>query len=171
MKKENVTMKILSGYTSQEKSFVVENYPYGFTLRTKIRYWIESNKKGDRFISQTLNPKTNLWNKPKASTYSNIVVLCLDEKGYTTCRGLSYYSKPEDLEAFLVLVGQDFPFNEFQQKAIKELRAIYETRKYIKFECINTTNWTAEQKEAHEAKQKEIKAKIGAIYQHELSKA
>jgi len=50
----------------------VENYPYGFVLKTKKRYSIEQNKKGCRVIEQTLNPKTNQWNKPKKSTYSPI---------------------------------------------------------------------------------------------------
>lgn len=71
--------KILVGYNSFENSFEVDNYPYGFTLRTKIRYWIETKKgKGDRFVSCTLNPKTNQWNKPKAGVYCTIIQMYID---------------------------------------------------------------------------------------------
>lgn len=65
-------MKILTGHNSPETAFVVDDYPYGFRLRCKIRYWIEFNKShGCRMVSQTTNPKRgHAWNKPKASTYS-----------------------------------------------------------------------------------------------------
>ena len=60
----------LYGHTSEATAYVVADYPYGFRERTQIRYWLEHKpKKGWRFVSQTLNPKTSRWNKPKASTY------------------------------------------------------------------------------------------------------
>lgn len=58
------------GATSEETAYLVEDYPYGFRKRTSIRYWVERNKKGYRFVSQTLDPKRNRWNAPKASTYT-----------------------------------------------------------------------------------------------------
>jgi hypothetical protein len=74
----------LYGYTSEEKSYLVPDYPYGFRKRTEIRYWIEENKKkGRRFVSQTLDPDRRRWNKPKASTYTESpAVMYLDEKGH-----------------------------------------------------------------------------------------
>ena len=58
-------MKYLFNHT-ENNPLVINNYPYGFNQRTQIRYWIETTpKKGDRFCSQTLNPKNNRWNKPK----------------------------------------------------------------------------------------------------------
>ena len=57
---------------SFENSVEVENYPWGFKLKTKKRYWIETNKRGSRLVSCTLNPKNNQWCKPKASTYSEV---------------------------------------------------------------------------------------------------
>jgi hypothetical protein len=64
-------MKVLSGHYSPATAYVVSDYPYGFTLRCQIRYWLEVNKKGTRLVSQTTNPKKgNIWNTPKASTYS-----------------------------------------------------------------------------------------------------
>ena len=52
-------------HTSFESAYIVDSYPYGFKLRTEARFWIESNKKGQRMVFQTLNPKTNQYNKPK----------------------------------------------------------------------------------------------------------
>ena len=71
--------KPLSGHISEETAYIVDDYPYGFRLRTQIRYWVETKKgKGQRFVSQTLNPKTSRWNKPKASIYSTVVMMALD---------------------------------------------------------------------------------------------
>jgi hypothetical protein len=60
----------LHGHTSEATAYLVADYPYGFRERTQIRYWLEAKpKRGWRFVSQTLNPKTDRWNKPKESTY------------------------------------------------------------------------------------------------------
>ena len=64
---------ILSGHTSPETAYLVEDYPYGFRLRCKIRRWLDCDpKRGARLMSQTSNPKLSglVWNKPKASTYA-----------------------------------------------------------------------------------------------------
>lgn len=63
---------------SAEAALVVEDYPYGFRERTKIRYWIETDLKhqrGQRFCSQTINPRTGRWNNPRQSTYSPLILL------------------------------------------------------------------------------------------------
>lgn len=76
-------MKYLKGHVSPETAYVVDDYPYGFRLRCKIRYWLEYHpKKGFRLVSQTTNPKVagEVWNKPKASTYARgIAVMLLDD--------------------------------------------------------------------------------------------
>lgn len=55
---ENLTP--LGGHVDEASAYVVNDYPYGFRLRCKIRYWLEhSLKKGTRFCSQTTNPKVN----------------------------------------------------------------------------------------------------------------
>lgn len=76
----------LHGHTSQETAFLVEDYPYGFTLRCKYRCWIEHKPSyGYRFVSQTTNPKKSFeyWNKPKAGQYSKVAMgMYLDEKGH-----------------------------------------------------------------------------------------
>jgi hypothetical protein len=74
---------ILIGYTSQQTAYKVENYPWGFKLRTSIHYWIETVAgKGDRFCSYTIDPKTGRACKPKKSTYSPFMYMYLDENGH-----------------------------------------------------------------------------------------
>jgi len=82
---ESSTIKYLYQHVSPETAYVVDDYPWGFRLRTTIRYWIESKDAkngGQRFGSQTINPKTGQWCKPKYSTYSPIMVMYLDEKDH-----------------------------------------------------------------------------------------
>jgi hypothetical protein len=55
---------------SKETACIIESCPYGFR-RTKKRVWIESTPRGERVVSQTLNPDTNEWNKEKKGTYAH----------------------------------------------------------------------------------------------------
>lgn len=93
-------MNILSGHISPETAFMVNDYPYGFRLRCKIRYWLESSpNKGVRFCSQTTNPKRgDVWNKPKASTYSRFGgCMFTDENGHVQWTGISEYSDLQEM--------------------------------------------------------------------------
>lgn len=95
--------KVLSGHTSQDTAYLVPDYPYGFRLRCQIRYWIETKgKQGQRVVSQTSNPKLPglVWNTPKASTYSLLRVLFLDEQGHVQNAGLSTYASVAEIDAF-----------------------------------------------------------------------
>jgi hypothetical protein len=61
----------------------VEDYPYGFRLRTTLFDSMEFNsKKGYRHVTQTVNPKNGLLNKPKKSTYSDVMFRYKDENGH-----------------------------------------------------------------------------------------
>ena len=93
----------LYGHTSEATAYVVDDYPYGFRERTQIRYWLEHKpKKGWRFVSQTLNPKTSRWNKPKASTYLEWGgAMYLDEKGHVHWDGVGPYSDEQKILAFV----------------------------------------------------------------------
>lgn len=95
--------KVLSGHVSPETAYVVSDYPYGFRLRCQIRYWIETKiGHGSRVVTQTTNPKKPgiVWNKPKASTYTALRVLFLDENGHVQNDGLHIYAEPEKIDAF-----------------------------------------------------------------------
>lgn len=99
----------LYGHVSEDTAYVVNDYPYSFRLRCEIRYWIESKlSKGYRFVSQTKNPKTGLWNAPKRSTYMELGAnLYLDEVGHVQWSGLSQYDSVEKVYEFV----RDFPGN------------------------------------------------------------
>lgn len=119
-------LKVLTGHTTEATAFVVEDYPYGFRLRCKIRYWLEYKPKhGFRLCSQTTNPKrpTEVWNKPKASVYSMLAVMGLDEENHVTWTGCNMYEF-DKLEAFEAAYGDTFDAN---QKAVcKAARAAFE---------------------------------------------
>jgi hypothetical protein len=98
-------MKILPNtHTSPETAYVVSDYPYGFRLRCKIRYWLEfKTGKGFRFVSQTTNPKRpgEVWNKPKASTYCRFGgAMYLDENEHVHWAGLTEYSDGAEAAAW-----------------------------------------------------------------------
>ena len=107
-------MKILAGHISPETAYVVNDYPYGYTLRCKIRYWIEYKPKlGFRFMSQTTNPKKlgHPWNKPKASTYCRFGgCMFADDNGiHVGWTGLSQYCTGAEAQAWLRDYGAGVP--------------------------------------------------------------
>ena len=107
----------LYGHTSEATAYVVDDYPYGFRERTQIRYWLEHKpKKGWRFVSQTLNPKTSRWNKPKASTYAEWgAAMYLDGAGHVQWTGLGPYSDERQILAFV---------ETFPDADLRELRKV-----------------------------------------------
>ncbi len=116
-------MEVLSGHTSPETAYVVEDYPYGYRLRTTIRYWIETKKGfGQRFMSQTVNPKTGRWNKPKNGTYCDIQVLVKDDQGHVSSQGLHSGRGQEAIDAFRALAGEYM--DKYQVEAMKYLEAV-----------------------------------------------
>jgi hypothetical protein len=105
-------MEILKGHVSPETAYVVDDYPYGFRLRCKIRYWLEHHsKRGFRFMSQTTNPKRgNVWNKPKASTYCKFGgCMFLNEEGHVNWAGLTEYSNGQEAKNFADKYGEGVP--------------------------------------------------------------
>jgi len=89
------------------------NYPYGFSLKTTIYYWVEYKKgKGYRGVTQTINPKTGKLNAPKASTYSHLVYLVKDsERGYFSFEHLNIRDI-KDVETLANLFSNN-PFDAF----------------------------------------------------------
>mgnify|MGYP003145686463 CR=1 FL=1 len=148
--------EIIKQQPNEENPIIVENYPYGFK-RTKIRYWVESvKKKGDRFVSQTLNPKTNLWNKPKKSTYGAVNVVYEDEKGHITYYNLYWSTSKEDYQKFMDFKG-DLVLNELQEEQLRRIRAYIKGYEGVKFECVNVTNQTEEEENKRNKEQNKIK--------------
>lgn len=62
---------------------MIEDYPYSFKLRCKMRAWIEtSSRYGQRVARQKTNPKkNNKWNKPTYSTYYDLMAMRLSDDG------------------------------------------------------------------------------------------
>jgi hypothetical protein len=105
--------QLLIGHVSPETAYLVADYPYGFTLRCQIRYWLEFNKThGVRLVSQTSNPKKAglVWNKPKASTYCRFGgAMFLDENDHVQWSGLSEYTDAAEAEAWRAQYGAGVP--------------------------------------------------------------
>lgn len=82
-------VRLLTGHVDPDTAYVVDDYPYGRTLRCKIRFWIETNKRGSRFMRQTTDPKRvgEPWNKPHAQTYYEMAWLYLDGNGHVQWTG------------------------------------------------------------------------------------
>jgi hypothetical protein len=97
----------LYGHTDEATAYVVEDYPYGFRVRTQIRYWIEyAPNRGFRFVSQTLNPRFQRWNTPNKSTYAELAgQLYLDRDQHVQFARLTEYSNGRQVKDFL----RDFP--------------------------------------------------------------
>jgi hypothetical protein len=127
-------MQYLYGHNSLETAYIVEDYPWGFRLRTKMRYWIESKKgQGQRIVSQSMNPKTGLWCAPKKSTYHSIAILYLDEFKHVHWEALSLYSSAKDIESF-----KDTHFEElddFQTQYLKEIMAYEKVMRNVTCTC------------------------------------
>ncbi len=130
---ENYT--VLSGHTSPETAYVVDDYPYGFRLRCKIRYWLEFRAKhGFRLVSQTTNPKRvgiEVWNKPKAGIYSPLAVMVLrpvNDKGIREVSHVtkSWYAEADEIEQFLEFAGAALP-----EGAIAYARRVIEGRRKL----------------------------------------
>lgn len=135
----------------------VNNYPWGFRLKTKVRYWIESNNKGDRFIKQTLNPKTNKWCNPKKSTYSNVMVMTNKEEDNKTFISYEQISNFSDIkEVSLFENTHKNHLTDRQQKQICKLKSFHAVMEDVKIEFVNTTSMTKQEQEKHDKEQDKI---------------
>lgn len=141
----------LAGHTSPDTAFVVDDYPYGFRLRTSIRYWIETKKgHGQRFVSQTLNPKTGNWNKPKAGTYHVLAVMIRNPaNGYVSYATLRSggWSKEDQIVDFETRHAS--AIGEYEQKAIRYIRATNKANEMIKV-TIRAAGYTDEPAQTRE---------------------
>lgn len=120
----------LGVYDSEQNSLVIDDYPYGF-LRTQIRYWIETTNRGDRFVSQTLNPKTNKWNAPKKSTYQDVMVLIANGAGYVNSFSLRMNDDVTKADAFLTAFGEQL--NKAQIRKIHAVKGWAKAMEHVTF--------------------------------------
>ncbi|MEV6925503.1 hypothetical protein AB0M46_13535 [Dactylosporangium sp. NPDC051485] len=118
-------VRVLHGHTSPETAYLVEDYPYGFRLRCRIRYWVETAPKGakrgqQRCMSQTTNPKRTpeVWNKAKGSIYGLMTVLYLDSADHVQHTGVSELGVTPEGDALFRLRG-------IYRQLTAEQRALY----------------------------------------------
>lgn len=165
-------MNILKGQYTENKPYLIDNYPYGFK-KTMARAWVESvQNKGDRFCLQTQNPKTQVWNKPKKSTYSGVIVLYLNDKGQVKQYGLYPSTDKGEYDEFINNVNGDkgdFPFNSVQESCLKWMRSAIKVYSQVSYSVGNAEK-TEEEREKHNKDQKEIQDKINKSIQVEYLK-
>lgn len=144
-KTTNKEYEILKVQPSRENPYIIESYPYG-SLRTQMRYFIDSNKKGDRIVTQTLNPQTNKWNAEKKCTYDDICIVGIDkETGYIkpvisiSYNGGNYDSKTEktnyDLQNYKVeFLEKNNILSEIQKAKLKDILRYQKIMENVTFE-------------------------------------
>lgn len=94
-------------YIKTTEKVAVENYPYGYTLKTTAFYNVEFVKgKGFRTVFQTINPKTGKLNAPKKSTYSPVSIL-KEIDGKISTHPLGFYGD-EGMVKDLKFLGDNF---------------------------------------------------------------
>jgi hypothetical protein len=160
---------LLFGHTSPETAYVVDDYPYGYRLRTSIRYWVETTKHGDRFVSQTVNPKTDRWNKPKASTYVGVMVLFLDDEGHVSRVSVTENDSAEWIARFLETVGLD-RLNDGQRRRIAQIIGYTRAMSKVTWTVTETTSWTPEQRADHDREQAVHQAMLARLISFETSR-
>ncbi len=127
--------KYLYNHTSQDTARIVEDYPWGFRLRTTIRYWVETKiakNGGQRFGSQTINPKTGKWCAVKYSTYSPLTIMFLDENNHVKFTSLGHNSGEDIIIKFKETHLDNL--THYQKETLKEIMAYNEVMKNVKFE-------------------------------------
>jgi len=154
---------------SFDNSIEVNNYPWGFRLKTKVRYWIETTNRGDRFVKCTLNPKTQKWCAEKKSTYSSVMVMTQkieDEKTFISYNSLDVgYSDSIKVAKFEHLIDRD-KLSKKQLTQICKCKAVNEVNKHIKVDFVIANDWTKEQRLEHEKKQDVINGQLASYTNH-----
>ena len=105
-------MQVLTGHHSPDTAYEIADFPYGFSLRCRKRYWVEYKRgHGARVVSQTTNPKRgHTWNKPKAGIYATFAqVLYLDEQGHVKQAAFSEYCNAAEARQWFETYGPGVP--------------------------------------------------------------
>jgi len=86
----------------------VENYPYWYTLKTNATFGIEFKKnKWFRTVFQTVNPKTWKLNKPKVSTYSDIILMYVNEEWQYKYNHVDLNVNSEELNKKIAIIEEN----------------------------------------------------------------
>lgn len=144
---------------TEENPIIVNNYPYGYK-KCICKFWVESVKnRGDRWVKQTQNPKTDVWNKPKKSTYSAVMVVYEDDKGHSNYKSCEFSTCSDDYKEFVDCVG-DLALNELQLSQLKLIRAYIKAYEGVSFVIESKPIRTEEEEKKHDEEQKAIQQNI-----------
>lgn len=158
------------GHTDEESALVVDDYPYGRQIRTQIRYWLETTKNGDRFVSQTLNPKTGRWNKPKKSTYCEVGVIFIEpDTGYVRWTGLHLHATDEGIERFRA--ATEGKLSDAQKAKLARILGMKKVFEKVTFTVESNVQRTAEEQAEKDAEQVEINRRINRAIAVETHRA
>lgn len=163
---EPETHTLLFGHDSEDTALYVDDYPYSFQLRTTIRYWIETTKHGDRMVSQTLNPKTDRWNKPKASTYVGLAFLTRNaSNGHISRVSCSENDSAEWVGLFRAATEEHM--NPLQVRRLLAIIGYTRAMEHVTFSVTDTTAWTPEQRQEGREKDAENNRALNRLIAHE----
>lgn len=113
-----------------DSPYIVQDYPYGFKLRCQKKYWVETKEgHGQRLVTQTSNPKTGGWNKPKAETYNVVTVLYLDDNGHVQQDGFTHYSSAAEINNVIEFYELDEHQIDVAEYVLKAKKLIEESLK------------------------------------------
>ena len=98
----------MKNFIKTNEKIAVENYPYGYVLKTTLFDELEFNsKKGYRSIKTTINPKTGRLNAPKKSTYSNLIVRYFDENNHVKSFHFDF-NGTENINKVMKFINENF---------------------------------------------------------------
>lgn len=153
-------MQFIYNKDSADNAVIVEDYPWGYKLKTKRKYWIETTKKGDRFCYQTLNPKTNKWCAVKKSTYSAVKVMYFDENDHVKTYSINLgYSDAQAVYKFEKSIDVALLTKE-QRMKICEAKAVNEVASKTKWTITSNPQRSEEEQAKHDAEQEAVKDKL-----------
>ena len=160
-------MKLIYDAKCFDTAYIVTDWPWGWTLKTEARFWIETTKRGDRFVQQTLNPKTGGWCKPKKQTYEAVLVLAITEEGKVTYKGLGNHADQDKIAAVLEML--DFEkLNDAQKKQICKLNAWADVMKNVTWTIRKADD--SKTKAELDAEQDDIARKLAGYANHLANK-
>lgn len=73
-------MQQLLNHISPETAYLIQRFPINYGQYSSARYWVETKSNyGQKLFMQTMDRATNIWFKPKANGYVDIIILNVDD--------------------------------------------------------------------------------------------
>ena len=132
---------------------IVENYPYGYTLKTTLFDTIDFDpKKGYRHVTQTINPKTGRLNNPKKGTYYMFLLRFFNEDGHIKTMAIDFNSVLEEINTPAKKVSQIWHILEKEEKEY----LIREFKSFLQVACMASVQYKGLDKDIASAEYKKL---------------